>query len=56
MLSTIFISFAIFAVCAAVTYRGVQNHRQGRHVCSCGGSCAGCGGACCGAGQTNRPD
>ncbi len=43
MLSTILISFAIFAVCAAITYRGVQNRRHGKSSCSCGGSCGSCG-------------
>lgn len=43
MLSTILISFAIFAVCAAITYRGIHNRRQGKSSCSCGGSCGSCG-------------
>lgn len=43
MLSTILISFAIFTVCAAITYRGIQNRRHGKSSCSCGGSCGSCG-------------
>lgn len=43
MLSTILISLAILAVCIAITYRGAKNHRQGKHSCSCGGSCGACG-------------
>jgi len=43
MLSTILISFAIFAVCAVIAYRGVHNRRQGKSSCSCGGSCGSCG-------------
>ncbi len=46
MLSTLIISLLILAACVAVTYRGVKNRRQGKHSCSCGGSCGSCGGAC----------
>ena len=55
MLSTILISFAILAVCIAITYGGAQSRRQGRHSCSCGGSCStcGCGGACHGTHETS---
>ena len=55
MLSTILISFAILAVCIAITYRGAHNRRQGSHCCSCGGSCStcGCGGACHGTHETS---
>ena len=43
MLSTILISVAILAACIVITYRGAKNRRQGRHSCSCGGSCGSCG-------------
>lgn len=42
-LPTIIVGLAVFIPFAAVIRHGIQNLRQGKSGCSCGGNCGACG-------------
>lgn len=46
MLATIIISAIIGAIFLSIVIKGIVNLKNGKHSCSCGGSCGSCGMNC----------
>lgn len=45
MLPTILGAAIVFGIVGLILYRAYKNHKEGKHTCSCGGSCSGCPGS-----------
>lgn len=48
-LATIIVAVLVFGTVGLAVYKMIRDKREGKHSCSCGGSCGGCSGCsgCC---------
>ena len=43
-LATIIVAVLVFGAVGLAVYKMIRDKREGKHSCSCGGSCGGCSG------------
>lgn len=51
-LATIIVAVLVFGAVGLAVYKMIRDKREGKHSCSCGGSCSGCAGCSGGCAHT----